>query len=163
MVTPATLYRRLPTMSQRARRLAAIAAFGGFPLQTLGYAVLVAPGRLAGPLWGLVSIALFSATLIGVVAIYGYGRGRIDRRERLDERQRAMVDRAVLVGYSALTTIVVLVVGIVAVYLSFVGPLTIEMTAFTPWVIAVGLYVPFLPFAALAWIEPDAPGDDDEG
>jgi hypothetical protein len=161
MVTPATLYRRLPSMSQRARRLAAIAAFTGFPLQALGYAVLVAPGWLPVPLWASISIALFSATLIGVVAIYGYGQGRIDRRERLDERQRTMVDRALIVGYSALTTIIVLVVGIVAVYLSFVGPLTVDMTAFTPWVVAIGLYVPFLPFAALAWIEPDVAADDE--
>ena len=29
-------------------------------------------------------------------------------------------------------------------------------------VIAIGLYVPALPFAALAWIEADAPADDDE-
>lgn len=161
MVTPATLYRRLPSMSQRARRSAVIAAFGGFPLQAVGYAVLVAPGRFPVLLWAPISVALFSATLIGVVAIYGYGQGRIDRRERLDERQRTMVDRALIVGYSALTTIVVLIVGIVAVYLSFVGPLTIEMAAFTPWVIAIGLYVPFLPFAALAWIEPDVPRDDE--
>ena len=28
------------------------------------------------------------------------------------------------------------------------------MTILTPWIIAVALYVPFLPFAALAWIEP---------
>ena len=35
------------------------------------------------------------------------------------------------------------------------------MTTLTPWIIAVALYVPFLPFAALAWIEADAPADDD--
>ncbi len=35
------------------------------------------------------------------------------------------------------------------------------MSAVTPWFVAIGLYVPFLPFAALAWIEPDAPADDE--
>ena len=35
------------------------------------------------------------------------------------------------------------------------------MTTSRPWLIAIGLYVPFLPFAALAWIEPDAPADDE--
>jgi hypothetical protein len=60
-----------------------------------------------------------------------------------------------------LTTAIVVLLGIVGLYLSFVGPITLDMTTFTPWVIAVALYVPFLPFAALAWIEPDPPADDD--
>ncbi len=162
MITPATLFRRLPSLTRRARRIAVIAAFVGFPLQATGYTVLADPGRSAGVAWAAASIALFSATLIGIVAVYGYGQGRMDRRERLDERQRTMIDRALILSYSALTTAIVIVAGILALYLSFVGPLSIEMTAFTPWVIAIGLYVPFLPFAALAWIEADVPGGDDE-
>ena len=36
------------------------------------------------------------------------------------------------------------------------------MATLTPILIAAGVFVPLLPFAALAWIEPDAPrGDDD--
>ena len=35
------------------------------------------------------------------------------------------------------------------------------MDALAPWLIAIGLYVPMLPFAAMAWIEPDAPVDDE--
>jgi len=30
-----------------------------------------------------------------------------------------------------------------------------------PFLIAIGIYEPLLPFAALAWIEPDVPGDDE--
>ena len=73
-----------------------------------------------------------------------------------------MVDKALVVSYGALTTVIVVVAGLVALYLSFVGPIELEMTVLTPWFIAIGLYVPFLPFAALAWIEPDVPGDDDD-
>ena len=160
MATPATLYRRLPALSQRARRVAVIAAFGGFPLLLIGYAALVEPGRLSRIVWAPVSIVLFSATLVGLVAVYGYGQGRMDRRQRLDERQRTMVDRALVVSYGALTTLIVLLAGILAVYLTFVGPLEVEMAVLTPWFVAIGLYVPFLPFAALAWIEPDPPTDD---
>ena len=161
MATPATLYRRLPDLTQRARRFAVIAAFGGFPLQLIGYSLLVEPGRLSSVVWAPISIALFSATVFGMIAIGGYGQGRLDKRAGLDERERAMIDKALIVSYGVLTTVIVAVAGIIAVYASFVGPITIEMSAFSPWLIAIGVYVPFLPFAALAWIEPDAPGDDE--
>jgi hypothetical protein len=161
MVTPASLYRRLPALSQRQRRIAVIAAFTGFPAQLLGYAALIEPGRLSRVVWAPLSVALFSVTILGVVAIYGYGRGRLDRRDRLDERQRAMTDRALVASYGIMTTVIVAIGGAIAVYASFVGPVVIEMTAFTPWLIAIGLYIPFLPFAALAWFEADVPADDE--
>src|SRR5262245_18007646 len=44
MVTPTTLYQRLPSLKRRQRRIAVIAAFAGFPLLNLGYAALVASG-----------------------------------------------------------------------------------------------------------------------
>jgi fatty acid desaturase len=101
-------------------------------------------------------------TILGILAIYGWGQGRItERRDQLDERQQAMVDRALITGYGALTTAIVLILAAIALCLSFIGPITIDMTTLTPWIIAVALYVPFLPFAALAWIEADAPADDD--
>ena len=161
MATPASLYRRLPTLDRRSRRIAVVAGFAGFPLMLVGYSTLVATGVLSSIAWAPIAVALFSATLVGVVAIYGYGQGRMDRRERLDERQRTMIDQALVLGYGVLTTMMVVIAGILAIYLTFVGPLTIEMSAVTPWFVAIGLYVPFLPFAALAWIEPDAPADDE--
>jgi hypothetical protein len=154
-------YRRVPRLTQRSRRMAVLAAFAGFPCQLAGYAVLVEPGRIGSLIWAAVSVVLFTATIVGVLAIYGYGQGRIDRRRGLDERQRGMVDRAMIVSYGVLTTVIVAIAGIVAIHASFIGPITIEMTAFAPWIVAIGLYIPFLPFAALAWLEPDAPPDDE--
>jgi hypothetical protein len=149
-------------MRQRERRIAVVGAFAGFPLLNLGYAALVTTGILSSRIWGPVAIVLFAITLVGIVAIYGWGRGRMsERRGQLDERQRAMVDRALITGYGALTTVIVLILGGLALYLSFVGPITLDMTGLNAWIIAVALYVPFLPFAALAWIEPDAPADDE--
>jgi hypothetical protein len=161
MATPATLFRRLPSLSQRSRRIAVVGAFGGFPLQILGYTYLVEPGRISSLLWVPLSIALFSATVVGLIAVGGYAQGRFDRRGKYDERQRAMVDRAFIVSYGVLTTLIVAVAGIIAVYASFIGPVVLEMTTFSPWLIAVAVYIPFLPLAALAWIEPDAPHDDE--
>jgi hypothetical protein len=162
MVTPATLYQRLPSLRRRQRRIAVVGAFVGFPLLNIGYVTLVANGVIPTAIWGPIAIALFAVTIVGLLAIYGWGQGRIsDRRDELDERQRAMLDRALIAGYGALTTAIVALLGVMALYLSFVGPITIDMTGLTPWVIAVALYVPFLPFAALAWIEEDAPLDDE--
>jgi O-antigen/teichoic acid export membrane protein len=122
----------------------------------------VATGLIPSPVWAPIAVALFAVTILGLVAIYGWGQGRItERRDELDERQRAMVDRALVTGYGALTTAIVVILAVLALYLSFIGPITLDMTSLTPWIIAVALYVPFLPFAALAWIEADAPADDD--
>ena len=162
MVTPAALYQRLPSMRRRSRRLAVLAAFAGYPLLIAGYSILVATGIVPNAIWAPIAIALFATTLLGLVAVYGYGQGRMNERDRLDERQRAMVDRALVTSYGALTTLIVAVAGLLAVYVSFIGPITLDMGVLTPWFIAIGLYVPFLPFAALAWIEADAPADDDD-
>jgi len=162
MATPYSLYHRLPTMRQRSRRIAVIAAAAGFPLVLIGYSLLDAPGRLSAALWAPIALALFATTLVGILAIYGYGQGRMDRGDRPDERQRVMIDRALVVSYSVLTTVIVAISGGLAFYLSFVGSFQLDMGVLTPWFVAIGLYVPFLPFAALAWIEPDAPVDDDE-
>jgi hypothetical protein len=155
-----SLYRRAPTLSRRNRRLAVAAAFLGYPLLILGYDLLVAPGRLSTVLWAPIAIVLFSLTLIGAVALYGYGQGRMDRRARLDERQRQMVDHALVVSYGVLATAVTLVLGILAVVASF-QTVEVHMEALAPWLIAAGLYLPMLPFAAMAWVEPDAPVDDE--
>ena len=89
MVTPCSRsIAALPSLTRRDRRIAVAAAFLGFPLLIVGYDLLVAPGRLSTVRLGPIAIVLFSLTLVGVVAVYGYGQGRMDRRDRLDERQR---------------------------------------------------------------------------
>jgi hypothetical protein len=161
MATPATLYRRLPGLSRRARRIAVIAAFGGYPLVQLGYAFLRAPERIPQVVWAPTAVVLFSATLVGMVMVYGYGQHRMGRDRELDERQRAMVDRALVVSYGVLTAVIAFALGALAVKLTFDGPITFGMGELVPWLIAIGIYEPLLPFAALAWIEPDAPVDDE--
>ena len=90
--------------------------------------------------------------------MYGYGQRRMDRRARLDERERQLVDHALVVSYGVLATVVTLALGILAVCL--VPVVEIHMEALAPWLIAAGLYLPMLPFATMAWIEPDAPADE---
>jgi hypothetical protein len=162
MVSPVyTFFQRIPSGRRRSRRLAVAAAFSGIPLQILGYQTLVAPGRLSLAIWGPITVVLFSATLVGAIATYAFGQGRMGDRSKLDERQRAMNDRALVVSYGVVTTVVTLILGAIWLVASFVGPITIQMDATSLSVaVAVGLYLPLLPFASLAWIEPDAPADD---
>ena len=162
MATPLSIYRRLPTLRQGPRRLLVVGAFAGYPLLQLGYSLLVAPGRLPQPIWAPIAVALFSISLIGVFAIYGYGHGRIGERrgQVLDERQRALRDRALVTSYGIATAVIGLGVAGVAL-LALQGPLVLGFGDLVPVVIGLGLYLPFLPFASLAWIEPDAPTDDE--
>jgi hypothetical protein len=161
MVTPLSSPRRLPRLSQRVRRLAVVGAFTGYPLLQLGYWALVAPGQLSSTIWAPIAIALFSITIVSVFALYGYGRGRMGYpKHQLDERQRTMHDRALVVSYGVVTTAVGLVLGGLAGW-AMNEPVVIDMASLVPVLIGAGLYLPVLPFAALAWIEPDLPADDE--
>jgi hypothetical protein len=159
MASPLSIYHRLPLLARRSRRAAVVAAFGGAPLVILGYLLLVEPGRLSMAVWGPIAIGLFTLTLIGNVAVYGYGQGRMGYPRRvLDERQRAMRDRALVLSYRVSSIAVGLALGAL-LGAALQGPLVIESTALTLALIAAVLYLPLLPFAALAWIEPDLPAD----
>jgi hypothetical protein len=172
MVSPLSIYRRLPLLSQDRRRLAVVAAFAGYPLLQLGYATFVAPGRLASAIWAPIAVALFGLTLIGVFLVYGYARDRmasdwfpffrpaIRTPHPLDERQRAMHDRALVISYRFLTLAVGLTIGAAAGVASN-EPIVLDFPALLPFIVVFALYVPFLPYAVLAWIEPNVPAEED--
>lgn len=160
MASPVDLYRRLSHAPRRVRRLWVIGAFAGYPLVIVGYARLVQPGYLPTAIWAPIAIVLMSLTIVGCFATYGFAGGRIGSREHLDERERAMSDRATVLSYGIVTTVLVAALAWLALT-AYGEPLVISMEALTPILIAAGVFVPLLPFAVLAWIEPDAPADDD--
>ncbi|HEX5824125.1 MAG TPA: hypothetical protein VFY18_06685 [Candidatus Limnocylindrales bacterium] len=172
MVSPSSVYRSLPSLGRDRRRLAVIAAFAGYPLLQVGYATLVAPGHLATPIWAPIAFGLFALTLGGVFVVYGYARERMvpgwfpffrkamNDRHPLDERQRSMHDRALVLSYRVLTLAVGLTIGAAAGVASN-EPIVIDFPALIPFIVVFALYVPFLPFAVLAWIEEDPPADDE--
>lgn len=159
MVSPLSVYRRLPSLGRDRRRLAVVAAFAGYPLLQVGYATLVAPGRLSSTLWAPIALGLLALTLGGVFVIYAYGRDRMSDRA-VDERQRAMHDRALLLSYRVVTIAVGLTIG-AAAGLAMNQPIVIDFPTLIPFIVVFALYMPFLPFAALAWIEADPPGNDE--
>ena len=78
------------------------------------------------PLWAPIVVVLFAIDARRRRLLYGYGRDRTGDAGPLDERERTMLDRALVLGYGAVVTVVVLAVGAIALYLSFVGPITIR-------------------------------------
>jgi hypothetical protein len=161
MASPVAFYRRLSQAPQRLRRLTVVVTFAGYPLVLLGYAKLVEPGRVPVAVWAPIALVLMAATVVGCFAVYGFTGDRMRGAAHLDERERAMNDRAIVLSYSVLTTVVV--AGLAWLVLAAYGqPLVLDMATLTPILIAAGVFVPLLPFAALAWIEPDAPRGEDE-
>jgi hypothetical protein len=157
-----TAYRYLPHARQGMRRLLVLATFVGYPLVQIGYSGLVAPGRLSTTVWAPVAVVLMSMTIFGTFAIYGFARDRASLKiETLDERQRALRDRAVVLSYLVLSTVVTLVLGLAAIWAAFVGPIRLEFGDMAGWLVAFGVFLPILPSAALAWIEPDEPSDEE--
>ena len=159
MLSPVAAFKRLPLLRQSQRRIAVVAAFTGYPLLQLGYVSLVTTGLLSTVVWAPIAIFLFALTLAGVAVIYGYSQDRQDRR--LDEREERMVERSLVASYGVLTVVVALTIIAAGLYASFIGPFTVDMAVLTPIIVAFALYGPLLPFAAYAWIETDAPVDDE--
>ncbi|MEO8272707.1 MAG: hypothetical protein ABI620_01405 [Chloroflexota bacterium] len=152
--------RRLSRLSRRTRRLAVVGLFAGYPLVQFGYGALVLNGVLSSAVWAPVAIVLFGISIVGALVVYAFGQGRMGYPKRqLDERQRAMHDRALVISYGVVTTIVGLFLGALAGW-AMNEPVVITMAGLVPVLIGAGLYLPSLPFAALAWIEPDVPADD---
>jgi len=176
MVSPVSVYRRLPSLGRDRRRLAVVAAFAGYPLLQIGYATFVAPGGVARGLslaiWAPIAVGLFALSVVGVFVVYGYARERmapawfpflgraVTDRDPLDERQRSMHDRALVISYRILTLAVGLTIGAAAGVASN-EPIVIDFPALIPFFVVFALYVPFLPFAVLAWIEADPPVDEE--
>jgi hypothetical protein len=154
------LWRAMPGASRRTRRIWVVLAFLGFPLLNVGYLGLVRTGWLSQTIWAPIAIALFAATLAGVVAIHGYARDRASMTADLDEREQRIRDEAWIRAYGFLSVVVVGAVAILALLASSSGPVTIGMDVIGPVALALGLYLPILPSATLAWAEPDLVRDD---
>lgn len=149
----------LATARRTTRRRLVIAAFLSYPTFLAIYASLVAPGRLPPAIWAPIAVVLLVLTFIGLAGVYGYARGRAEPSTELDEREAQLRDRAIGLSYAILVGAVTAIVGGLAVYASFIGPISIDMGSLGSAIIAIGLYLPALPSAALAWIEPDPPAE----
>jgi hypothetical protein len=159
-----SIYRALPTARRRSRRLFVIAACVGYPLVLLGYATLVVPDRIQLGVWAPIATVLMAVTIVGVVAIYGFTRGRADLGSgHLDERQAQVRDRAWALSYAIVAVVIAIAFVALMVVRSSSGEdvvLSGDLIGYLATMAAI--YLPVLPAAVLAWIEPDAPIDEAE-
>jgi membrane protease YdiL (CAAX protease family) len=157
---------RLRTMSRRTRRLVVLGTFVAYPLVYVGYALLSRSGALplVSTLWAPIAIVLMFGFAGGAFVIYGITRNRAEPEAlELDERQRDLAVRARALSYGVLLAGIVVLAAGWAVYVTSVGPVTLGPELLLPVAIVVGVYLPVLPSAVLAWIEPDVPPEDVAG
>jgi hypothetical protein len=153
---------RVHTLPRRVRRLIVLESFVAYPVVVIGYATLVAGGLLPGIAWAPIALVGMLGFVGGLFVIYLFARDRANPDEpSLDERQRALAFRAMALSYGLLVAFVVAIAAVYAIYVTTVGPLTLGPELLLPVAIGVGVYLPVLPSAVLAWIEPDGPPEDE--
>src|SRR5262245_33847793 len=152
---------RIDHLPQRGRRIVAVATLFGLPAM-YAWSSFWMTTSVPNVVWGPVSFVLIGLTLAGAVVLYRYARDRADLRDdRLDERERQLRDRAWILSYQVLSAVVVGVVAVVAVpVLVFGQAMVIDAGIATALALCIGVLLPVLPTATLAWLEPDAPEDD---
>ena len=155
-----TTRRRIERLSRRSRRLIAVATLLGLPAM-FAWSSYWMTTTVPNLIWGPVSFVLIGLTLVGAFVLYRFVRDRADMPGRhLDERQRQLRDRAWILSYQVLAVVVVAAIAIVGVVvLGFERPVTLDATLVNALVLSVGVLLPVLPAATLAWIEPDLPAD----
>ena len=157
---------RLQSMPRRTRRLVVLGTFVAWPLLNVGYALSSRAGALpvVSLLWAPVAILLIFGFAIGVFVIDAVTRNRAEpEATELDERQRDLAIRARALSYTVLLVLIVALAGAWAVYVTTIGPFTLDAEWLLTVAIVVGVYLPILPSAVLAWIEPDVPPEDVAG
>ena len=149
---------RVDRLTRRSRRLIAVATLIGLPAM-YAWSALWQATSVPTVVWGPVSFLLIGMTAFGSVVLYMFVRDRAEFPGRsLDERQRQLRDRAWVLSYGVLATVVVIGVGIIALLVLGMGrEVSLDGNLVSAAAISIGVLIPVLPVAALAWIEPDAP------
>ena len=152
---------RFGRLSQRTRRILAIATLLGLPAMFVWSSYWMTT-QVSNLVWGPISFVLIGLTVVGSLILYSFVRNRADLPgAHLDERQRQMRDRAWILSYQVLSFVVIssiVTVGISVFLLE--KPIVLDAGLVNVLVLCVGVLLPVLPVAALAWIEPDPAADD---
>jgi hypothetical protein len=148
-------------LTQRTRRVIAILTVVGLPAMYLWSAYWLTTSMPAF-VWGPISLVLVGCTAVGAIVLYRFVRDRADlQTTSLDERQLQLRDHAYVQSYGILSVVVVVTIAIPAVLVLGLGQrVVLDATIMTAVALIVGTLVPVLPIAMLAWLEPDAIGDE---
>jgi uncharacterized membrane protein len=155
----ATLRHRIEGLSRRSRRMIGVASILALPFMFV-WSALWQTTRVPNYLWGPVTFLFVLTTVCGALVLYWFVRDRANSNAHLDERQSQLRDQAFVLSYEVLSAVVIVAVVIVGVMvLGMERVVTLDGTVVTAIVICAGVLIPLLPVAALAWVEPDAPGE----
>lgn len=144
-------------LPRRVRRVIALISLVGLP-GMYAWSAFWLTTSVPKIIWGPISFLLIGATAGGSLILYTFVRDRANTRADLDERQRQLRDRAMVLCYQVLSAVVVLAVAGVAIPVLLLGhAVTLDGTVVGAFALTAGVLIPLLPVAALAWIEPDAP------
>lgn len=144
-------------LPRRVRRVIALISLVGLP-GMYAWSAFWLTTSVPKIIWGPISFLLIGATAGGSLILYTFVRDRANTRADLDERQRQLRDRAMVLCYQVLSAVVVLAVAGVAIPVLLLGhAVTLDGTVVGAFALSAGVLIPLLPVAALAWIEPDAP------
>ena len=156
-----TAEQRIGRLPRRSRRLIAVGTMIGLPAMYL-WSSLMHGTSVPAIVWGPITFLLIGLTLVGAAVLYLYTHDLADMPEsRLDERERQMRNGAWILSYQVLVAVVVLGLAAVAIpTLGFGGVVALDATNVGAAAISVGVLLPLLPTAALAWIEPDQPSEE---
>ena len=152
--------KRIDRLTRRTRRVLAVATLLGLPAMYVWSSMWLGTS-VPKILWGPVTFILIGITIVGAFVLYRFARDRAGMPgTMLDDRERELRDRAWILSYQVLAAVVVLVVAVVAIaVLGLEKTVTLDATIVSAAAISVGVLLPLLPAAALAWIEPDPPAD----
>ncbi len=147
---------RIDRLPRSSRRIVAVATMLGLPAM-FAWSAFWQRTSVSPALWGPVTFALIGVTLVGGFVLYRYVRDRADMPGRnLDERERQQRDRAWILAYQVLAVVVVILAAAVVIpVLGFGNAVTISASAATAIALCLGVLLPLLPAATLAWLEPD--------
>jgi hypothetical protein len=150
---------RIDRLPRRVRRLIVVSSLLGLP-GMYAWSAFWLTTSVPKIVWGPVSFVLIAATAGGALLLYLFVRDRADMRASLDERQRQLRDRAMVLCYQVLSAVVILAVALVAIAVLGLGRVvTLDGAVVGGVAISAGVLIPLLPTAALAWIEPDSPAE----
>jgi hypothetical protein len=147
-------------LSRRNRRIVSLATLLGLPAM-FAWSSFWATTSVSTLAWGPVTFVLIGLTVGGAFVLYRYTRGRADMPGRdLDERERQLRDQAWILSYQVLSAVVIAGVAVAGISVFVLErPIIIDAALANALVLCIGVLLPVLPAAALAWIEPDAPLD----
>ena len=146
-------------LSRPLRRVIAAASLLGLPALFAWLSLGQTP--IPGAVRELVSLMLTGICVVGGLFLYATTGDRANHRAQLDERQRMVLDQALVVAYGVLSAVVLVAVGIVGVLVLVMGKtLTVDATVMTGVASCAAVLIALLPVAALAWVEPERPAED---